>query len=161
MDRGDMDDIGQKVCEIGTGQGKHKDFEDYEIEVKSKKKDHKYSMFEVFIFTIVLDVLRALMKIYFMYCGSDAGNFICWKTLFGFAFLICEDVAQIALLTKVMFLRKDGGEEIGGQEQFSLTISIFSIIITFLGICMNCCKHCGGKTDETEDELYQIQINEK
>jgi len=118
-------------------------------------------MFGCFVFTIVLDVLRALMKIYFMYCGSSADCFICCKALFGFAFLFFEDVAQIALLTQVMIKRKDGGDEVGGQEQFSLAISIFSVVITFLGICMNCCKYCGGKTEEAEDEFNAIQVNEK
>ena len=50
--------------------------------------------------------------------------------------------------------RKEGGDEISGQEQFSMAISIFSIVITFLGICMNLCQYCGGKTDEAEDELW-------
>ena len=107
-------------------------------------------MFRFFVFTIVLDILRALMKIYFMYCGSSAYTFIICKALFGFAFVFFEDVAQIILLGKVMFIR----DEVDGQEQFSMAVSIFSIVITFLGICMNICKYCGGKTDEAEDELW-------
>jgi len=137
LDRKYYDDIGKKVCEIGR------------------------FMFGYFILTIVLDVLRALMKIYFMYCGSSADTFICCKALFGFLFLLFEDVAQIVMLTLVMLERKKGGDEVEGQEQFSLGISIFSVVITFLGICMNCCKYCGGKTEEAEDEFNSIQINEK
>ena len=137
IDSEDLDDVGQKICKLSE------------------------AMCGVFVFTIVLDVLRALMKIYFMYCGSDADTFICCKAFFGFAFLFFEDVAQIALLGNVMKERKEGGDEISGQEQFSMAISIFSIVITFLGICMNCCKYCGGKTDEAKDELYAIQVNEK